>query len=263
MVKKKYQGYCRICGEFGDLSFEHVPPRSAFNNRPVRYINFGSELVLGPEEQVKGPIQRKGMGGYTLCVRCNNITGHWYGSQFVDWCYQAMNILIRAEGKPSLIYLTRLYPLPVIKQIVAMFFSINSLDFRKANPDLVDFVLNKDKLYLSPKYRIFVYYNIEGNFRTTGVTAAMNIVKGKKISLLTELSYPPFGYIMTFDSEPSDNRVFEITHFARYSYGTWTPMELKLPILPTYLGIPGDYRTKEEIVEETKRNIENADKRKN
>ncbi len=64
---------------------------------------------------------------------------------------------------------------------------------------------------------------------------------------MNEISFPPFGYLLTFDSEPPDNRLFEITHFSHYSYNERKEMWLRLTVLPTYLPYPGDYRTKERI----------------
>jgi len=255
MSKNIIEGRCRICGEYGPLSFEHIPPRAAFNNRRVIVANLEHSASLGPDEVVRGTIQQKGSGKYSLCPRCNNNTGSWYGNQFVDWCYQAMQILLKANGKPSLIYLHYVFPLPIIKQIITMFFSVNGERFGKVNQELVDFVLNKEKRYLSPKYRIFVYYNIEGRFRTSGISAIVNVKDPGKISVLSEINFPPFGYIMTFDSDPPDTRLFEITHFSRYEFREWTPMELKLPVLPTHLALPGDYRTKNEIEKQYQENV--------
>ena len=64
---------------------------------------------------------------------------------------------------------------------------------------------------------------------------------------MSEINYPPFGYLMTIDSESPDKRLFEITHFANYNYNEFKVMTLKLPVLPTHLGYPGDYRTEKEI----------------
>jgi hypothetical protein len=159
MAKKRYEGTCHICGTYGPLSFEHIPPHAAFNDRPVIRIEFEQALSLGPDEQVRGPKQQRGMGGYTLCPKCNNDTDVWYGPRFVDWCYQGMDMLIRTNGKPTLIYLNYIFPLQVLKQIVTMFFSVNVEGFRKPNEELVRFVLNREARYISPKYRFFVYYN--------------------------------------------------------------------------------------------------------
>jgi len=38
MAKKKIHGICHICLQEGELTFEHVPPRSAFNNSRVQVV---------------------------------------------------------------------------------------------------------------------------------------------------------------------------------------------------------------------------------
>jgi len=246
MAKKKEEGYCHICGKYGFLSKEHVPPQKAFNDRRTIKIQFEKALTLGPDEISEGPKQRGGIYMYTLCSQCNNDTGTWYGYRFVDWCYQGMDILIKSRGKPTLVYLNKLYPLSILKQIITMFFSLNTAEFRKPNQELVKFVLNRDMRHLPPKYRFFVYYNIEGRLRYVGFGGVYNI-RTRRFTMIGEISYPPYGYVMTIDSEPPDKRLFEITHFADYLYNEFTIMELKLPVLPTHTPLPGDYRTRKEI----------------
>jgi len=180
MPKPRIEGTCHICGTHGPLSFEHVPPRAAFNDRPVVAIPFDQALSLGPNDETpKGKIQQRGMGGYTLCERCNNNTGAWYGPAFVEWCYRGLDILIRAGGKPSLIYLHHIIPLQIIKQVVTMFFSAVREDWHKKNQELVEFVLNPERRYLPPQYGFYVYYNIQGTLRFNSIVATMNIHKAR------------------------------------------------------------------------------------
>ena len=197
------------------------------------------------------------MGEYTLCIKCNNDTGGWYGRYFVDWCYQAMEILIKSNGNPTLIYMNYLFPLAIIKQIITMFFSVNVDTFCEANPELVHFVLDKEKKFLSPKYRIYVYYNITGRFRFSGIVGQMQLADKygtmSKPRLMSEITYPPFGYLMTIDSETPDMRLVEISHFSRHDYNEFRVMTMKFPVLPTHTFYPGDYRTKEEVIEQAAR----------
>jgi hypothetical protein len=232
----------------GPLSFEHVPPRAAFNDRPVllQEIDFWK---VGPDHQATGRVQQRGRGAYTLCARCNNRTGRWYGSAFVAWCHQGMEILARSGGNPTLLYLNYLLPLRIIKQICAMFFSINPPTFQQANPELVRFVLDKERRFLSPKYRFWTYFNHEGHWRTSPVSAMLNMQTHRQ-SVMTETSFPPFGYLLTLGSEPLDGRLYEITRFARFAYNDFITLPMQLPVLPTHTLIPGDYRTREEIIRE-------------
>lgn len=249
MGKKRPVGPCHICGVIGPLSFEHIPPRAAFNDRPVIPVSFPETLNLGPDDKPQGKAQQKGMGAFTLCDRCNNNTGSWYGQQFVNWCYQGFEILSRTNGKPSLFHLNYVFPLSVLKQVVTMFFSVNSDTFASVHPELVRFILNRERKYLSPKYGFYVYYNTEGKLRAFGVSGRVNIHSGKAV-VFSEITFPPFGYVMTIDSDPPDNRLVDITYFSRFDYNEFRILSLKLPALPTYVAVPGDYREKDQIYRE-------------
>jgi len=242
-------GICHICGNVRPLSYEHVPPRKAFNEKPVIRVNLQEALELGPEAQLKGRIQQRGIGDYTICEKCNNDTGSWYAADYIDWCYQGLEILIKAGRSPTLIYLYKILPLRIIKQIITMFFSINGPDFGDHFPELRRFVLDRERRYLSPKFRVYIYFNIEGRFRSAGISSYLRI-DGHEITVLSEFNYPPYGYLMTIDSRCPDPRLFEITHFAKYGYNEFAVMDLKLQALPTHLSYPGDFRTIKEIKKE-------------
>lgn len=248
-------GECHICGVVGPLSFEHTPPRGAFNNRTVVAATFDQVVSLGPEGTAKGTIEQKGMGAFTLCNKCNNDTGSWYGNQFIAWCYQGMQILLASGGRPSLVYPHYLFPLPTIKQVITMFFIVNQLGFAARNPELVAFVLNKHRKYLDPRYRIFIYYNIEGNYRSTGIVGKVSLGSGSPPIILSEMNFPPFGYVMTYNGTVPEKQLAEIAHFAGYDYEEFKILNIRLPVLPTHIWIPTDYRTKEQIDADYQENI--------
>jgi hypothetical protein len=247
-VKNRPQGICHICGQHGDLSFEHVPPEKAFNDRPAFLLAYDELFTLGPDDEPQSkPIkQQRGAGGFTLCDSCNSKTGSWYGDRFINWCCQAALLLERSEGKPTLLYPYYIYPLAVLKQIVSLFLSINNAQMQARHQELARFVLNREAQYLNPKYRFFVYYNIEGRPRMLPFAAKMNIFEGSG-NYLSEITYFPFGYVMTIDSDPPDRRLLEITHFSRYGYSDLAAVSLQLPVLPTHVILHGDYRSREEI----------------
>jgi len=256
---KKIEGNCYICGDNGPLTFEHVPPRAAFNDRPIIRGKFEDAINLGPEPLIKGKKEQRGLGDYTLCGRCNTTTGDWYASDFIEWTFQGYQLLDCSEGVLTLAYPFQIFPLRVIKQIVTMFFSVNGPTFRESHPDLVRFVLNKERKYLDPKISIYTYLMSEGSaIREMGITGTGIFKEDKMIqtSVLSELSFPPLGYVMTFGTNPPDERLVEISHFSRYDYNDWRIMFLKIPALPVHMHIPGDYRTKKEIVEDYLKNIE-------
>jgi hypothetical protein len=248
MAKRLVNGTCHICGEYAKLSFEHVPPRSAFNDRPALRKRI-KDLYEGDLDDTRGEISQRGAGGYTLCESCNNRTGAWYGNAFVEWAYQCAHILYHTRGKASLYYQYHIFPLRVIKQILCMFFSINGSEFRVANEHLVALVLNRKLNGFEPQIGIYAYFNASGRSRNTGVAASANFNTGK-VRILSEIAFPPMGYIMTFGSEPPNDKLVDISFMAKYHYNDWKSLSLPLPVLPIYTYFPGDYRDRDQVLRE-------------
>jgi len=147
--------------------------------------------------------------------------------------------------------------LPVIKQIITMFFSVNGAQFQTAQPDLARFVLDRDRRGLDKKVRLFCYFLVAGKARSIGVCAAIDM-NTKRTTVMSEISFPPFGYLMTLDSEPPDDRLFEITHFSEYGYNERPSLTLRIPHVPTHTALPGDYRTLEQIYRDRDANLRAA-----
>lgn len=243
MGKRTRTGKCHICGNIGELSFEHVPPESAYNNKPIKMKRFSDN---------KFKTQQRGMGAYTLCNPCNNDTGSWYGDDFKNFCHKGMDIIKLSKGNPTLFYFYQFYPLRVIKQIITMMFSINSSSFADNHSELVEFVLNKERKELSPDYRFWIYYYMKGGVPRAFGTTLMEIKSIQSTFKFSEITFPPFGYVMTLpntngENQPSDKRLVEITDFVNYGYYEFDNREIKAIPLPTYLQIPADYRSSEEI----------------
>ena len=64
---------------------------------------------------------------------------------------------------------------------------------------------------------------------------------------LSEIAFPPLGYVLSFGLESLDNELTDISFFAKYPYDDWTSLHLKLPVFPVHTWYPGDYRSKEQI----------------
>lgn len=256
MKKQRPEGTCHLCGKDGTLSYEHVPPAAAFNRKPVVETPIEEAFNQAFDALPRGKINQQGAGAYTLYERCNNNTGSWYGGAFADWCYQDAEVLTRSGFKPKLIYLHYVFPLRILKQILTMCFSTNSPRWREKHPELEAFILDRERRWLNPQYRVFVSYNVEGTYRRIGNTVAMvNLNKGTNVVQVAEISHPPFGYVMTYDGTCPDRRLFDITHFRRYAFEEFEVAPLYLPVLPTHLPLPLDYRTKSEIEDQVQKSL--------
>ncbi len=74
---------CRVCRRnVARLTFEHVPPRAAFNSERTRVYGLEHWLQRGERGELHGGrIEQRGAGDLTLCEDCNNKTGSWYGNE--------------------------------------------------------------------------------------------------------------------------------------------------------------------------------------
>jgi hypothetical protein len=257
--EEKY-GECRICGRMGKLSYEHVPTGAAFNQNKA-FMYFGKD-VIGAENfpwdfsNIKGRQLQKGIGFNTLCIKCNNNTGHLYGNAFVEFIYQGYRQTYNKayrSGDIVNVEFRDIYPLRIIKQIVTMFFSVNPPGLSKIHPELVKFVLDKWCRELSlDKFGFYVFVLRGSILRYIGITGILNSDGSTRI--LSEISAPPFGYV--FEIEPKGKANYcDLTSFGNnYKYDDKVTIRIDVPVLEVNSYFPADYRTKWEIMETYIRN---------
>ncbi|HRN71143.1 MAG TPA: hypothetical protein PLS49_08245 [Candidatus Woesebacteria bacterium] len=259
-------GICHICGKQGILTYEHVPPKAAFNKKKVT-VTQGGELPkiiqnsLLPKEvfkskDIKKIHKQRGMGGYTLCEKCNTFTGHFYADAFVEMIRQAIYINHSLGGvgqfKPGdqyVYHFRKLYPLRIIKEIFAMFFSVNNNSFFQAHSDLQHFILNKDSRYLD-KDRYAVYAHILSGvlLRYSGVNVILNTKTGLT-RVVSEVPSPPFGFVLEIEPSIKDRSIeSNIIEFATYKYNDKVDITLTVEVKESNYYYPLDYRSNDEII---------------
>lgn len=258
MSKIHKNGKCHICGQVAPLSYEHVPPASAFNNTKAR-VSKATEILGRSDklpwdmEGVRVNEQQRGRGGYTLCEPCNNFTGRAYAKEYVHV------VQLAADGNHSRyihdgaaieIGLDDVYPLRFAKQVLAMFASVNGERFFDANPELRRLVMQKEATGISTeKYALYMYYMLEGLGRNTGIAAWGDFAKGTSF-LASEMSAPPFGFVLEFNPQRDKHDIWgaEITSMLNdFGYDDKTSIGFRMPKYEQNTPLPCDFRTKEEI----------------
>ena len=244
-------GTCCICGVEGPLSFEHVPPEAAYNDQRVFEADIKRLVSSGRDGSapVAGKWIQGGAGEYTLCGRCNELTGGWYGSAYVNWARRAVELVTRSQGKMSLAYPYDIYGMRALKQVVVMFLSACGPELQKRFPELVRFVLNKYDEHVPCGLRVFGYLldpTGSRGFRQSGMSGVVNFNRGKQ-HVFSEIAFSPFGFLLTGDIEPIHADLCDITHLADHPFHRKETWWLKLPVLPVVSWLPGDFRTADEI----------------
>lgn len=255
-MKNQQYGICALCGEYKKLTYEHIPPKAAFNSSTVRSVT--AEEIIGNNSRMPWEIdglhyeqEQKGAGGYYLCEICNSNTGTWYGNDFCDFARKISFFLETTENaEEKSLVLQKVYPLRIIKQIASMFCSINSEIKSEEMKELREFVLNKERVGLNKFFSFRLYLTKSEMGRVAVITSLSYVDKSGKrmLDCMSEIAAYPLGYRLHFGTEPIENEnVWDITFFADWEYNQ--PADLTIPLASVEINnvFPCDYRSKEEI----------------
>jgi len=245
-MSKNKEGYCHICGAYGSLSFEHIPPKKCFNNTRIE-----SFLLFKDERN----ISQKGVGDYTLCKTCNNNTGAYYGNDYKDFIVKSFDVYEQIlPGAKIIKYSAEIYPLRVFKQIVTIFCSYcPSGFFRKEYPSITRYLLSKEERCFPDDIRIFAFFPLFEDgliIRTSGLISKMYFDNdGNSHNYnLSEFIFPPLGFFLTTGKAKIPN-MYDLTFFNNFNYEDKIEIHFDIPFYPIVGWFPGDYRNKAEIYE--------------
>ena len=254
MATNRPEGVCHICGNTLPLTYEHVPPRSAFNDEPAdifNYLDWASRDEAG--NMSGGTRQQRGWGAFTLCQDCNSNTGSWYVPALSTFVRAGLSVLIQLtpdevanqrSGQGATVEFVDTYPLRFLKQVVTMLLSANGPEFGRRNPDLVSFVLNREQQGLPERYDFFLSFFRGPMGRMVGLSARFD---GTGTSLLSEIAYPPFSYLMTIDTQNPILPAGNISHVANYAYDEMATIRLNMVVGFGHTPFPGDFRSMADI----------------
>ena len=204
---KKEIGYCHICGCYGELSYEHIPPENALNtNKAIIYT--GDDVIKRYKgEKSKYICRQQGMGKFSLCENCNNKTGSWYVPQYSDVAKNVARSLHKREKLEHgdiLGFSVNNFPaLAFIKQVITMFCSLlpieevkrlgfDKLLLEKDNNE-VDTTLFDLRIYLTPA-------NV-GQLMIGPCAVLYKTDTGFETMIVSDLGVYPFGFILNLTPE--------------------------------------------------------------
>lgn len=237
---KKY-GICALCGNEGKLSFEHVPPQTAYNDSAIFIQNHIHLTKQSSPLYGKKMRSNRGSGGYTLCEVCNKTTGSWYVPAFSDFVHQGMSIIKQFKHPVPVIMGTyRIKPLNVIKQILTMFLTIETGGILRADSKLTGFILGKENNMLPSRYDVYLYSTLSSQSRMMGYS----FVGGDTAEMQkwSEINFKPFGYFLTDESQPPNGRMCKITSWSNFQYDKEVSIQMATCYLRVDSFIIGTYK---------------------
>jgi hypothetical protein len=246
------EGTCAICGKHGRLTAEHIPPRRAFNSFPLLAMKMDQAV-----EQTTGnlpwavdrPVKDRHV--YSLCERCNNRTGSWYGTDYCEFVKMAADSEIPPDKQGNLTFEGR--PAAVAKEAMACLCSTVGPGLAKRHTEIRRLILNNKYRSSHPGFRLWLYLTVGEGGHQTGLATKIN-ASTHQAQVVAEFSHWPVGWVFSWqDTELPP--LCEITHWLDMEYGRRQVVTITVPRLWTVTGFPLDYRTPEQVAKDYRENI--------
>ena len=261
-MAKTVEGLCKLCGQHKQLTFEHVPPESAFNSVAVKEFSpeVTVDMMTGVDGRrpwdfsgLSGKVNQRGGGGYYLCSNCNSNTGSWYISEYVKLANTFHDIIETNKleiGNRCSFQLIDLYPLRILKAIMTMYCDINNGCM--GDDQLREFLMNKESnAFNSEKYKLYIYMVSPGMRRISGIS--IMFIDGIGSVMTSEIGSYPIGTILCIDKPatftPSG---LLLNSFAEYGYSDKCNVDVVgIPYLEINTLFPVDFRSKEAFLSDS------------
>ena len=278
--RKKRYGRCRICHNVGRLTKEHVPPKSAFNDRSYReyYASKSSEA-----ERIKWEardVNRKGIFLFTLCEQCNNRTGELYGADYLKFV-QAFRAVATPQRVRRIVEarVESFFPVRVIKQAVSMMlstsdarafngyerfaspfipsdtalppsFSVRAKDvqrIREVYRGLGEFVLDKTAKGFPAGVRLYAYAVAnEGAAIRTGIGIQARL-STQRAHWVVVAGLWPIHWVLLLNGDPLDDEVADFTDWSVLDFKKKKTINVQIPCQWSVGRYPLDFRSPEEF----------------
>jgi hypothetical protein len=256
---------CRLCGEQRQLTREHVPPGAAFNRERGRAHRLEDWLARDDNDVLAGGvIEQGGIWAYTLCERCNNLTGHRYAEEYRMWAYAAMNMLADAGVNVRDLDATPEPPRGVFelggdpgpqpgafaREVLALMCSVSAgFDLAGRYPAVRRIVLDGAEEPLPAGMTIGLSLFLESGSRLSGPQLVVSRA-AEEWRWVMEVAHPPFACLMVLASNRDPAHTFDLSPFTQVGAEERQVVAGRLDIGFGHTPLPGDYRTQAAIVAE-------------
>lgn len=247
-MKKSRIGICKLCKQERELTYEHTPPRSAFNKNTSFYKLTTDEYFKNAKEYVERKIKPKtrkeqgGVGNYCLCKACNDFLGSKYVNDYKRFAEISYSILHEYPvAKCYQFEVTDINPLNFLKQIIAIFICNNNPSFTITYPGLIEFVLDENSNNLPERYKVYMYLSNEGVIRNG------SIMYTNVYGAICDFKFTPFGFVLSIDNTNPILELSDITNFKKAQPSFKYKFPIVLNKFSTIYPFPMDFRSKEEI----------------
>lgn len=212
-------GYCLICGSFGRLSQDHVPPKGAITITKVEQRHI-SEMTGVGASKVKGVPSPNGSKFKTICHNCNNHHLGGNDDEVANACRRLTNQItnyFKYANNPYTIIDTDINALKFSRAMIGHILAAMSVEECKTEPDyspylqpLKDFVLGDDHA-IDDTHEIYYWFYPFNKHLSAKIVGFFN--EGH-IAMVSLLSFFPIAFMITKKNEgtyPAHSRKLLLT----------------------------------------------------
>jgi hypothetical protein len=232
---------CWLCGSVEPLTAEHIPPRSAFNDRPVIVQRVSPDAIAAGYVAWKDEErQQQGHSLLSLCTKCNRRGGRSFVPSYKDLAHKvARQVSTRIPLKEIRVTSVR-NPQLILRQVLMQFVSANGESFVNANPWIREFLLARRANPIPEDVFVYLFATQTRGFRTSGVSGHVLIEKGQ-YRVVSEFTHWPLGTVLSF-TDLSDEPLLPITKWSEIPFNSKQTVDITLPVNPIESELPIDFR---------------------
>jgi hypothetical protein len=235
------QTRCWLCGARGPLTSEHIPPRSAFNDRPVVVQHVSPAAVAaGYVAWEDGNQQWEGHSRDSLCSKCNHRGGRTLVPSYRDFVRQiAERVSTRIPLQTIHIESVR-NPQLIFRQVLMQFVSSNGASFVDANPWIKPFLLTRQPCSIPDDVYVYLFATQMRGMRTSGISGHVLIEEGR-YRVVSEFTHWPLGTVLSF-TDLQDLPLLPINSWGKIPFNSKGTIDLTLSVNPIASALPIDFR---------------------
>jgi len=253
-VKSKPHGHCRICGQHGKLSEEHIPPKGAENRGRVSVVKWVEELQRFQE------ITRHGNGAkvFTTCEACNTLSNRaQYDKAYIDLIQQFLlqHSPLAESVNPTLVSFTaKIDRLLFLKRVMFQFLATNQLLLDSPKVKALQESIRDPVAPVALFGKVFLYAQPNRIDRSTGLFMKND---GKNNFLAQELATYPLRTLWDLLGNLPTQGLYDISPWVTAPHG---PVEISctLTFRPVTYYLPMESASSDELDKRREQNIKDV-----
>lgn len=192
------KGLCNICGIYGKLTEDHIPPKGTIHVSAVELREI-VERLRPSDAKLRAPISQNGVKYRTLCAQCNNLLlGHRYDSALIAFSNEVGNYLTSNIVLPDVTKLS-VQPQKVMRSVIGHLSAqgVGRFGKGKYTHEIMGYLIDSDSL-LPESLRVYCWVYPHKTQVLIRAAALRNLKTHQGVAFWL-LKFFPLAFFVTFD----------------------------------------------------------------